>query len=167
MDLRGRVLLLLIGAVLCAIVAGGCGGSDSPDASAKSADESLPLASRPEIGPGKGLPPKKLVVRDLTKGTGKEAKKGDRIKLQYYGADWRFGLEHANSWHYQHIPIFTLGEHRLLRGLNQGIPGMKEGGGREIIIPYNLVYYPGGGHVHLGPLDTLIYKVYLVKVLGK
>ncbi len=128
--------------------------------------ESLPLEAPPELGPGEGLPPKKVVVKDLWKGDGKEAHKGDRVKVQYYGVDWRNGFQHANSWNYEHIPVFTLGQHRLLRGLNQGIRGMKEGGAREILIPYNLVYYPNEHHVRLGPLDALIYRVYLVKVLG-
>jgi peptidylprolyl isomerase len=162
--------LCVIVATLCLIVAtAGCGGGGggSPDASAKDSAESAIPSSPPEIPPGEGLPPKKLVVKDMHKGTGTEAKKGDEVKIQYYGVDWRYGSEHANSWRYSHIPVFTLGAHQLLRGLNRAIPGMKEGGSREVIIPYNLVYYPGGHHRPLGPLDALIYKVYLVKVLGK
>ncbi len=171
-------MLLSVLAVL--LVAGCGGGGDSPSSSSTTAAsgaapepgselaaEGAILASAPEIEPPTGLPPKKLVVKDLKKGTGKEAQKGDRVKIQYYGIDWGIGTEHANSWHYSHIPVFTLGEHRLLRGLNQGIRGMKEGGSREIIIPYTLVYYPGGHHAHLGPLDALVYRVYLVRVLGK
>ena len=170
MGLRGWVIgLLSAGAVLCAIVVGGCGGGgasgDSPTpAEAHVLAEGGIVAAQPQIKVPPGFPPKKLVIRDIHEGTGTEAEKGDEVQIQYFGVDWRDGAEHANSWHYEHIPVFTLGEHRLLRGLNMGIRGMKEGGSREIIIPYNLVYYPNLHHRPLGPLDALIYKVYLVKV---
>jgi peptidylprolyl isomerase len=166
---RMRIVgVLMAVTALCATLAtAGCGSSDSPEASAKDSTESGLRASPPEIEPGPGIPPKKLVVKDMQVGTGKEAKKGDEVKVQYYGVDWRSGVEHANSWNYTEIPVFELGSHRLLRGLNLAIPGMKEGGSREVTIPYNLVYYPGGHHRPLGPLDALIYKVYLVEVLDK
>lgn len=154
----------------------GCGGGDGGDSSSAStslapepgsdlAAEGALLSSRPNIEVPPGLLPKKLVIKDLQKGTGAEAEKGDEVQIQYYGVDWQAGAEHANSWRYEHIPTFELGSHRLLRGLNIAIHGMKEGGSREVIIPYNLVYYPGGHHRPLGPLDALIYKVYLVKVV--
>jgi peptidylprolyl isomerase len=162
---RAGIFTFILAVCLCAIALSGCGGGSS-DASAEGGPQSLPLKSRPQLGPGKGLPPKKLVVKDLWEGTGAEAQKGDKVQIQYYGVEWRHGLEHANSWRYSHIPVFTLGEHRILRGMNQGIRGMKEGGARDIIIPHNLVYYPGGHHIDLGILDALIYRVYLVDVLN-
>lgn len=162
--LRGIAGLCVAAAIFCAALVAGCGGSDSSDASAK---EFYGLrATRPEIKLPVGLPPKKLVVRDMKKGTGKEAQKGDEIEIQYYGIQWRGG-EHANSWRYERVPNFILGSHRLLHGLNIGIQGMKEGGSREIIIPSTLVYYPGIEHHHLSRLDALVYKVYLVKVFKK
>jgi peptidylprolyl isomerase len=169
MRLRGWAIgFLATGVALCALVAAGCGGgSDATPPSPAEAHvlaEGGILATQPVIGPGKGFPPKKLVIRDINEGTGVEAKKGDEVQIQYLGVNWRDGSEHSNSWRYEHIPTFTLGQHRLLRGLNMGIPGMKEGGSREIIIPYNLVYYPNLHHRALGPLDALIFKVYLVKV---
>lgn len=92
------------------------------------------------------------------------AKKGDDVSLQYYCVIWEDGLEYANSWRYSRVPTFTLGSHRLLRGLDLAIPGMREGGGREVIVPNTLVYYPGVSHPRLGRLAALICKVYLVKV---
>jgi peptidylprolyl isomerase len=162
----GGILKLCISIVaLCAIVAAaGCGGDNSPEASAKDSGEVGIPSSPPEIKLPAGLPPKKLVIRDMEEGTGTEAKKGDSVQIQYFGVNWKEGTEHANSWRYEHIPVFDLSEHRLLRGLTITIPGMKEGGSREVIIPSNLVFYPGTPHPHLSPLEALIYKVYLVKV---
>lgn len=171
MQLRGATITLLWAMV--ALYAVGCGGGSDPSGStalapkpgSQLAAEGAILASQPKIEVPPGLPPKKLVIKDLQKGTGAEAEKGDEVKIQYYGVQWKDGTEHANSWHYEHIPAFELGSHRLLRGLNLALHGMKEGGSREVIIPSNLVYYPGDQHYHLSRLDALIYKVYLVKVL--
>jgi peptidylprolyl isomerase len=160
----GRIAGTGLCITLAALATGCGGGGDSEDASAKGATEGGLRATRPAIEIPPGLPSKKLVIRDMEVGTGAEAQKGDEVKIQYYGVDWRYGAEHANSWRYEHIPVFTLGSHQLLRGLNLTIRGMKEGGSREVIIPYTLVYYPGVHHRPLGPLDSLIYKVYLVKV---
>jgi FKBP-type peptidyl-prolyl cis-trans isomerase len=159
--LRVSVAICVLAIAACAIAVSGCGD----DSAEGSGPQSLPLKSRPKIEVPTGLPPKKLVVKDLWEGTGIKAQKGDKVRIQYYGVDWRSGLEHANSWRYARIPVFTLGEHRILRGMNQGIRGMKEGGAREILIPHNLVYYPGGNHIDLSPLDALIYRVYLVDVI--
>ena len=151
--------------MLVAVFSAGCGGGDSSeDAAAESQGEPGFRATRPQIETPVGLPPKKLIIKDMETGTGREAEKGDRVKIQYFGIDWR-GSEHANSWRYETLPVFTLGKRQLLRGLNLAAAGMKEGGSREVIIPHNLVYYPGGNHRQLGPLDALVYKVYLVDVL--
>jgi FKBP-type peptidyl-prolyl cis-trans isomerase len=169
MEQRGRVIRMCIavGAFYAVVTTAGCGGGNgSPEASAMDSTEPGLRSTRPEIKPPSGLPPEEFMIKDMQVGSGTKAERGDEVKIQYYGVDWR-GTEHANSWRYEHIPVFELGSHRLLRGLNRGIRGMKEGGSREIIIPYNLVYYRGGHHRHLGPLDTLIYKVYLVKVFKK
>ncbi len=100
----------------------------------------------------------------MEQGSGAKAKRGDEVKIQYYGINWRTGALHSNSWLYKNIPVFTLGQRQLLRGLTLGILGMREGGSREVIIPHNLIYYPGVQHQELNPLEALIYKVYLVKV---
>jgi peptidylprolyl isomerase len=159
--------LLTAGVALCTVIMGcGSGSGDSlTPAETHILAEGGILASRPEIPLPEGLPPKKLVVKDLHRGTGLEAQKGDDVQIQYYGIVWGNGSQHANSWTYGHIPTFELGSHRLLRGLNLAIPGMREGGSREVIVPYNLYYYPTEEKRRpLGPLDALIYKVYLVKV---
>jgi len=146
----------------------GCGGGDSSDASAgDSANAGIP-DSPPKLEPPPFLPPKKLVAKDLGKGTGTEAKKGDRVALQYKCIVWGSGADYANSWRYSAPPTFRLGERiRLLRGLNLAVPGMKEGGGREVQIPGTLIYYPGVNHPPVRLLDALLCKVYLVKVVAE
>jgi peptidylprolyl isomerase len=155
-------------ALSLAVVATGCGGNDSSDASAKNGTKSGIPKSAPELEQPSFLPPRKLVVKDLSKGTGAEARKGDRVALQYYCIVWGTGIGYSNSWKYNGAPTFVLGERiRLLRGLNLAVPGMREGGGREVQVPNTLLYYPGVPHPHVQRLDSLLCKVYLVEVLGK
>lgn len=159
---------MLVVAVAMLIAIAGCGGGGSPDASAGDSAESGIPDSTPKLEVPPGLPPKKLVVKDLSKGTGTKAKKGDEVALHYYCINWGSGAEYANSWLYSSVPTFVLGERiRLLRGLNVAVPGMKEGGGREVLIPNNLIYYPGVSHIPTARLDSLICQVYLVDVLGQ
>lgn len=149
--------------VLPAVLVAGCGGGDSSDASAEPAIPTSP----PELEAPDRLPPKKIVVKDLRKGTGTQAKRGDSVKIQYHGILWG-GEVHSSSWTYPAIPVFNLSDPpdaRLLRGLNVAIPGMREGGSREVLIPQNFVFYPGVSHPELGFMDSLLYRVYLVEVL--
>jgi peptidylprolyl isomerase len=153
-------------AIICLLATiGGCGGGDSSDTAA--AETGIP-DSQPKLEPPPGLPPNKLVAKDLIKGTGAEAKKGDKVALQYYCIIWGTGAEYANSWRYPSPPTFVLGEKlRLQPGLNLAVPGMKEGGGREVQVPAKLLFYPGTNHAPARRLEALLCKVYLVEVLGK
>jgi peptidylprolyl isomerase len=157
---------VLVGALGLLAGTAGCGGGGSSDASVQDSGGPIP-DSRPKLEVPEGLPPKKLVVKELNRGTGTEAKKGDEVSLQYYCIVWENGHEYANSWHYSSAPTFVLGKHLLLRGLTLAVRGMKEGGGREVLIPNTLVYYPEMSRPPLGRLAALICRVYLVKVFSK
>jgi peptidylprolyl isomerase len=146
----------------------GCGGSGSSDASADDSEGAGIPDSPPKVEVPAGLPPKKLVYKDLSKGAGEEAKKGDRVALQYHCIVWENGAEYASSWRYAAPPVFVLGRGRQLQyGLDLAVPGMKEGGGREVLVPNTLLYYPNKPHPPAGRLAALVCKVYLVDVLGK
>ncbi|HEY5815840.1 MAG TPA: FKBP-type peptidyl-prolyl cis-trans isomerase [Solirubrobacterales bacterium] len=157
----------LVVALCLPIATGGCGGDDSSDASADSGTESGIPKTAPQVEIPEGLPPKKLVVKELNKGTGATAKKGDKVSLHYNCIVWENGAGYANSWSYSRIPTFVLGDRRLLRGLNLAVPGMKEGGGREVLIPSTMVYYPDVPHPPLGRLGAVICETYLVKVFDE
>lgn len=163
---RGAVarLTVLVAVLGLLVVLTGCGGDESSDASAQDSAGAIP-DSQPALEVPPTLPPKKIVVKELSKGTGAVAKKGDEVGLQYYCIIWETGTEYANSFRYSGVPKFVLGKRLLLRGLNVAVPGMQEGGGREVLIPSNFVYYPGVQHPPLRRLAALICKVYLVEVV--
>jgi peptidylprolyl isomerase len=52
----------------------------------------------------------------------------------------------------------------VILGWQQGIPGMKEGGRRLLVIPPDLAYGEAGAGGAIGPNETLIFVVDLIKV---
>jgi len=161
--LRGVVAGLCVG--LSLLLVSGCGGSSSAD-SAGGSDSGIP-DSPPKVKVPAGLPPTKLVVKELSEGTGRPAKKGDEVALQYNCVSWGTESEYADSWTYSGVPTFVLGERlRLFRGLNLAVPGMKVGGGREVLVPNTLLFYPNAPHSPTSRLDSVICKVYLVDIVN-
>jgi peptidylprolyl isomerase len=52
----------------------------------------------------------------------------------------------------------------VIAGWQEGIPGMKEGGRRLLIVPSELGYGAIGNGPAIGPNETLIFVVDLIKV---
>jgi peptidylprolyl isomerase len=161
-----KALMLMI-ALCVGLAVAGCGGGDDNDSSSSSTVaaevESLQEEAGPKIPPHSGPPPKKLIVRDVKKGNGAEARSGDKVNIQYVGVHWR-GQSYSNSWTYKYAPGFVLDNHELSPGLDRAIRGMKVGGRREVIVPLPLIYYHDVEHLPLRPSDTLVFLIDLFKV---
>ena len=115
--------------------------------------------SEPTIAKPTGSAPKKMVIEDLAPGTGKEVQVGDTVTIHYKGVAWDTGEEFDSSWKRGEPATFPLGQ--LIPGWQIGIPGMKEGGRRLLVIPPDLAYGPKGRH-QLGG-KTLVFVVDVVK----
>ena len=108
-----------------------------------------------------GEPPTELVIEDLIVGDGAEAVAGAKVLVHYTGVDYATGEEFDSSWGRGEPISFPL--HGLIAGWQEGIPGMKVGGRRELIIPPRLAYgEAGGGHRLSG--STLIFVIDLLAV---
>lgn len=107
-----------------------------------------------------GEPPTELVIRDLVVGDGAEAHAGDKVLVHYAGIDFATGEEFDSSWNRGEPIAFPLAG--LIQGWQDGIPGMREGGRRELVIPPALAYGERGGHRLSG--CTLIFIIDLLKV---
>jgi peptidylprolyl isomerase len=120
------------------------------------------LSKKPEISDASGDPPTKLISKDIKTGTGKEAKNGDKVTVNYVGHNWSNNEEFDTSWGKKAFE-FTLGEGGVIKGWDEGVVGMKEGGRRLLIIPPDLGY----GAQAQGSIpanETLVFVVDLKKV---
>ena len=117
--------------------------------------------TKPEIDFYDGEAPTELVVTDIGVGEGAEATPGATVDVHYVGVDLETGEEFDSSWSRGQSINFPLGS--LIAGWQQGIPGMKVGGRRQLICPPHLAYGPAGsGHQLSG--RTLIFVIDLLGV---
>jgi len=98
------------------------------------------LKTRPKVVIPSGPPPKKLVVKDIIKGTGPVATAGSTITVAYVGELYKNGSVFDASWDHPGAQPLTDPLANLIPGWQQGIPGMRVGGRRELIIPPKLAY---------------------------
>ncbi|MGB9184868.1 MAG: FKBP-type peptidyl-prolyl cis-trans isomerase [Solirubrobacteraceae bacterium] len=96
------------------------------------------LKTKPKVVVPSGPPPKKLVVKDLIKGTGPAATPTSTVTVNYVGVLYKGGTEFDSSWKRGTTASFPLSG--VIQGWQQGIPGMKVGGRRELIVPASLAY---------------------------
>jgi peptidylprolyl isomerase len=98
------------------------------------------LKSKPKVSIPGGAPPKKLVVKDLIKGSGPAATAQSTVNVQYVGELYKGGKQFDASWNDGSGQPVSLPLTGVIKGWQQGIPGMKVGGRRELIIPPSLGY---------------------------
>ena len=88
-----------------------------------------------------------------------EAKPGAVVDVHYVGVEYDTGEEFDSSWNRGESISFPL--RGLIQGWQDGIPGMKVGGRRQLTIPPEQAYGPaGGGHQLSG--KTLIFIIDLL-----
>jgi len=104
-----------------------------------------------------------LKVTDLIPGTGAEAKAGDNITVNYTGAVASTGIIFQSSYDSGQAATFGLNE--VIEGWKLGIPGMKVGGTRQLLIPAAQAYGatpPSGSGIPANA--NLVFDVSLVSV---
>jgi peptidylprolyl isomerase len=110
-----------------------------------------------------GAPPTQLESADLITGTGAVATVGAKVTVEYVLATYSSRKVIQSSWTSQPLQI-TLATGQVIPGWIKGVPGMRVGGRRELIIPPSLAYgsqSPGAG---IAPNDTLLFIVDLQKI---
>ena len=162
---RSRALALAIAAavfaVIVVVVVVSSGSDDSEGGSEASA--TAELGSKPEVTvPGE--PATELVTEDIVEGDGAEAKSGDEVEVEYVGVAQSTGQEFDSSWERDEPFSFELGAGMVIPGWDEGIVGMREGGRRLLVIPGDLAYGPTGQPPDIGPDETLVFAVDLIKV---
>jgi FKBP-type peptidyl-prolyl cis-trans isomerase len=174
--MRTRHALIPLLAVVAAGLAG-CGGSSKASGvelapSSGATEASVPttpkpppaLAKKPVVNVPSGPAPTKLVTKDLVLGTGRTAKAGDTITVNYVGDLYKTGKEFDSSWKTGQPATFPLSNGGVIAGWVQGIPGMKVGGRRELIIPASLAYGKSGRPPTIPPNSPLVFVVDLLSI---
>ncbi len=107
----------------------------------------------------------KVKIKDITIGKGAKAKAGDTVTVDYTGTltngkkfDSSIGREPFS---------FTIGEHHVIKGWELGVPGMKVGGFRKLVIPSELAYGPRAMGPDIPANSTLIFTIKLLKIEKK
>lgn len=102
-------------------------------------------------------------IEDLRVGTGQEAKVGDTVEMHYTG--WlKNGTKFDSSLDRGRPFVFRLGVGEVIKGWDRGVPGMKVGGRRKLIIPPDLGYGARGFPPDIPPGAELHFEVELLKV---
>ncbi|CAN5128809.1 FKBP-type peptidyl-prolyl cis-trans isomerase [soil metagenome] len=119
------------------------------------------MTDKPDIEFPGGEAPVNLEILDIVVGDGAEAKPGATVEVHYLGVEFESGDEFDSSWNRGESIKFPL--QGLIAGWQEGIPGMKVGGRRQLTIPPHLAYGPAGsGHQLSG--KTLIFVIDLLGV---
>lgn len=103
-----------------------------------------------------------LKIEDTQVGSGDEVKSGDTIVIHYKGT-LENGTQFDSSYDRGQPFETQIGVGRLIKGWDQGIPGMKVGGKRKLTIAPELGY----GSQDMGsipPNSTLIFEVELIDI---
>lgn len=120
--------------------------------------------AKPRVGHPLGTAPETLAFEDVVTGDGPEVKAGDVAIVQYVGALYDGGQEFDDTWH-RGIPFaFELAAGEVIEGFEVGIPGMRLGGRRIIVIPAPWGYGAEGAPPEIPPNATLVFVVDLVGV---
>lgn len=122
------------------------------------------LSKKPVVSVPTTPAPSKLVTKDLVVGTGATAASGQTVTVNYVGVLYKTGKEFDSSWSRNQPFTTPLTAGSVIPGWVQGIPGMKVGGRRELIIPPALAYGAKGSPPTIPPNSTLVFVVDLLSV---
>jgi peptidylprolyl isomerase len=126
---------------------------------------STDLSKKPTVPKATGTAPSELQGSEVVAGTGAAAKDGDKVTVQYVGQLFANGKEFDTSWKKGREPFeFTIGQGAVIQGWDQGVPGMKVGGRRVLVIPADLAYGAAGSPPTIPANAPLVFVVDLKKI---
>ena len=100
---------------------------------------------------------------DFVIGKGRNASEGDYVFVEYIGENLN-RIEFDSSYGRPSFFPFTIGQGNVIKGWDQGLKNMKEGGIRKLIVPPELAYGSQNKGEKIPPNSTLIFLVHLLKV---
>jgi FKBP-type peptidyl-prolyl cis-trans isomerase FkpA len=159
--------------VLCTLGAAACGERPAQQEEMSAPAAGDPALNSPDVAttyaPALGVDLAQMTrtesglhIHDLEVGTGNVAAAGDRVVVHYTGwlAD---GSRFDSSVGASPFEV-VIGTGEVIRGWDEGIPGMRAGGRRRLVIPPALAYGAQGAGGVIPPGATLIFDVELLEV---
>lgn len=104
-----------------------------------------------------------LVIKDVTIGTGALAESGKTVAVYYTGMK-KDGIVFDTTTTKGVAAVFPLGKGAVIKGLDEGIVGMRVGGKRLLIVPSSLGYGNEGMGKIVSPNTQLYFEVELIGV---
>ncbi|RLS51309.1 MAG: DUF1080 domain-containing protein [Planctomycetota bacterium] len=98
---------------------------------------------------------------DISEGTGDVVPSGAKVTVHYIG-HVATGKRFGNS--YEKGSPSTVSLNEVIPGWREGIPGMKAGGKRRLVVPAQLAYGSKGFRDIIPPHATLVYEIELLSV---
>ncbi|HEX6040472.1 FKBP-type peptidyl-prolyl cis-trans isomerase [Longimicrobium sp.] len=145
-----RLFLMLALLVLPTLAACGSDGPTSVEDTKFAPELGVDLSTMTRTSNG-------LYYKDLTVGTGAVVQSGQTVSAYYKG--W---FPSGRSFEQLQPPSgaypFILGVGAVIKGWDQGIPGMKVGGKRLLVIPSDLAY-GSAGRGSIPPNSILVFEV--------
>ena len=103
---------------------------------------------------------------DLVVGTGATAVSGSQVTVNYTG--WLYDTSRTDGKGTQfesgQFGPFRLGTGFVIAGWDRGVPGMRVGGQRRLVIPPELAYGSGGSPPKIPGNATLVFDITLLNV---
>ena len=104
-----------------------------------------------------------LVVTDTVVGAGDEVPVGGTVTAHYTGALVKDGTIFQSSHDFGSPVTFPLD--RVIAGWTRGVPGMKVGGTRRLVIPAAQAYGPASPSPNIPPNSDLVFDIELVAIV--
>ena len=103
-----------------------------------------------------------LQIIDISEGTGATVQPGATITAHYTGALCKNGIIFQSSHDFG--KAITFGLSQVIKGWTNGVPGMKVGGMRRLIIPSEMAYGSARAASNIPPNSDLVFDIELVDI---
>lgn len=157
MQLLNKFAIVLI--LVSSLVIGAC--SSSKDSSSNNTESKRSLPSELQKYSDYEQSETGLLWKDVKEGYGSSPMKGQKISVHYHGTLLN-GVVFDSSIERGKPIEFNFGTGQVIKGWDEGLASMKEGGKRILVIPADLAY----GSKERGKIpanSTLVFEVELVK----
>lgn len=106
-----------------------------------------------------------LKIEDIKDGDGEVVKAGDRLEVHYVGQRYADGVKFDSSRDRGEPFPVTIGVGQVIPGWDEGVPGMKVGGIRKLVIPARMAYGPRGAGDKIPPDTDLEFEIEVLRKL--